>query len=69
MSGRARVYQFSIGGGPLVTDEGVPDARIGAESAFSLPDPGEVIDLQVYNLLQLAYTRLGEEDSRANTQS
>jgi len=39
------------------------DARIDAESALSLPDPGKVIiELQVYNLLQLIYTRLGEQE-------
>jgi tetratricopeptide (TPR) repeat protein len=39
------------------------EARIDAESALSLPDPGKVIiDLQVYNLLQLIYTRLGEKE-------
>jgi tetratricopeptide (TPR) repeat protein len=39
------------------------DARIDAEKALSLPDPGKVIiDLQLYNLLQSIYTRLGEEE-------
>ena len=39
------------------------DARNDAERALSLPDPGKVIiDLQVYNLLQLIYTRLGEKE-------
>jgi tetratricopeptide (TPR) repeat protein len=39
------------------------DARNDAERALSLPDPGKVIiDLQVYNLLQMIYTRLGEKE-------
>ena len=39
------------------------DARNDAERALSLPDPGKVIiDLQVYNLLQSIYTRLGEKE-------
>jgi tetratricopeptide (TPR) repeat protein len=39
------------------------DARNDAERALSLKDPGGVIiDLQIYNLLQLIYTRLGETE-------
>lgn len=39
------------------------DARNDTETALSLPDPGRVIiDLQLYNLLQLIYTRLGETE-------
>jgi len=39
------------------------DARNDAERALSLQDPGKVIiDLQIYNLLQLIYARLGEKD-------
>jgi tetratricopeptide (TPR) repeat protein len=39
------------------------DARNDAERALSLKDPGGVIiDLQVYNLLQMIYTRLGETE-------
>jgi tetratricopeptide (TPR) repeat protein len=39
------------------------DARNDAERALSLQDPGSVIiNLQIYNLLQLIYTRLGETE-------
>jgi tetratricopeptide (TPR) repeat protein len=39
------------------------DARNDAEGALSLKDLGGVIiDLQIYNLLQLIYTRLGETE-------
>jgi len=39
------------------------DARNDAERALSLQDPGKVIiDLQIYNLLQLIYARLGEKE-------
>jgi tetratricopeptide (TPR) repeat protein len=39
------------------------DARNDAERALSIQDPGKVIiDLQIYNLLQLIYARLGDKD-------
>jgi len=39
------------------------EARSDAERALSIRDPGKVIiDLQVYNLLQLIYARLGEKE-------
>jgi tetratricopeptide (TPR) repeat protein len=39
------------------------DARNDAERALSLADPGKVIiDLQLYNLLQSIYTRLGQTE-------
>jgi len=39
------------------------EARNDGERALSLKDPGGVIiDLQIYNLLQLIYTRLGETE-------
>ena len=40
-----------------------PSARADAEKALSLPDPGHVIlDLQMYNLLEQIYRRIGEND-------
>jgi tetratricopeptide (TPR) repeat protein len=39
------------------------EARNDAERALSLPDPGKVIiDLQLYNMLQQIYARLGEKE-------
>ena len=39
------------------------DARTDAERALSLKDPsGIILDLQIYNLLQLVYNRLGEKE-------
>jgi tetratricopeptide (TPR) repeat protein len=39
------------------------EARSDAERALSIRDPGKmIIDLQVYNLLQLIYARLGEKE-------
>jgi tetratricopeptide (TPR) repeat protein len=37
------------------------EARLDAERALSLPEPGFILDLQVYYLLATVYSRLGED--------
>jgi len=44
--------------------ERLRDARVDAERALALPDPGGfILDLQVYNLLVQIYSRMGDRDS------